>query len=29
MLNKLIPLGIPLAWLNLIHEKKRFFAAVN
>lgn len=28
MLNRLIPLGIPLAWLNLIHEKKRFFAAV-
>lgn len=28
MLNRLIPLGIPLAWLNLINEKKRFFAAV-
>lgn len=28
MLNRFIPLGIPLAWLNLIHEKKRFFAAV-
>ncbi len=28
MFNRLIPLGIPLAWLNLIHEKKRFFAAV-
>ncbi|WP_269537952.1 ABC transporter permease DevC [Cerasicoccus fimbriatus] len=27
-MNKLIPLGIPLAWLNLIKEKKRFFAAV-
>lgn len=28
MLKRLIPLGIPLAWLNLIHEKKRFFAAI-
>ncbi|MEO0793682.1 MAG: ABC transporter permease DevC [Verrucomicrobiota bacterium] len=28
LLNKLIPLGIPLAWLNLVKEKKRFFAAV-
>lgn len=28
LLNKLMPLGIPLAWLNLIKEKKRFFAAV-
>ncbi|MEM8549744.1 MAG: ABC transporter permease DevC [Verrucomicrobiota bacterium] len=28
LLRKLIPLGIPLAWLNLIKEKKRFFAAV-
>ncbi|WP_309382476.1 ABC transporter permease DevC [Cerasicoccus frondis] len=28
LLNKLVPLGIPLAWLNLIKEKKRFFAAV-
>lgn len=28
MLNRLIPLGIPLAWLNLINEKKRFFAAI-
>lgn len=27
-LNRIIPLGIPLAWLNLIKEKKRFFAAV-
>lgn len=26
--RRIIPLGIPLAWLNLIHEKKRFFAAV-
>ncbi len=28
MLNRLIPLGIPLAWLNLVKEKKRFLAAV-
>lgn len=28
LLNKLVPLGIPLAWLNLVKEKKRFFAAV-
>lgn len=28
MLNKIIPLGIPLAWLNLVKEKKRFLAAV-
>jgi len=28
MLNKLIPLGIPLAWLNLMAEKKRFFVAL-
>lgn len=27
-ISKLVPLGIPLAWLNLIKEKKRFFAAV-
>ncbi|GHC06248.1 ABC transporter permease DevC [Cerasicoccus arenae] len=28
LINKLVPLGIPLAWLNLVKEKKRFFAAV-
>ncbi|MGE9296259.1 MAG: ABC transporter, partial [Puniceicoccales bacterium] len=28
LLTKIIPLGIPLAWLNLVKEKKRFFAAV-
>ncbi len=28
LLNRIIPLGIPLAWLNLVKEKKRFFAAV-
>lgn len=28
MLNKLIPLGIPLAWLNLIAQKKRFIVAL-
>jgi len=26
--SKIVPLGIPLAWLNLVKEKKRFFAAV-
>jgi len=26
--SKIIPLGIPLAWLNLVKEKKRFCAAV-
>lgn len=26
--NRIIPLGIPLAWLNLVQEKKRFAAAV-
>lgn len=28
MLNRIIPLGIPLAWLNLIAEKKRFIVAL-
>lgn len=26
--HKIVPLGIPLSWLNLIKEKKRFLAAV-
>lgn len=28
MLNKFLPLGIPLAWLTLIEQKKRFFVAL-
>lgn len=28
LLERIVPLGIPLAWLNLIQEKKRFAAAL-
>lgn len=28
LLDRIVPLGIPLAWLNLLQEKKRFGAAV-
>ena len=26
--NRIFPLGIPLSWLQLIGERKRFFAAI-